>query len=708
MRSLRAVRASGSSWVLLALVAAVVTSAVVVGVGASGGAARGGAYLPVVLLGLVVVPLPATELARRRRDEVALVRLRGGYGARLAGAVAGLSLAAVGVGALLGVAVAGALLRLLRADWGVSSLIRADELLAAAGVAAVLAVPAVGSAVAVAREPLAAALRRPAWSGPGSRGDLAALVLGLGFLVTAGLAVYRAADAPGVLVLAGPALCGLAAGQLLVWVRRGLARTAAPSARSVGLLVGLRRALATRQDAPVRAVVACAVVAATAAGAVSATDAWADDTARLAHGGPVRVVMDDASALSTLLLTRRLDPDGRWLLAAAVNDERDEARYRVAWLDLDRYDRVLGDHLASTPGGLAGDVDALRDAPAVQLVAGDAFTIATTAARATATVDYLDDDGVITSAVAQLDPAGGGVVPVTDCASACVVLGASLSAAGTVSALTLGEVDLLASQSWDRLDLAPGDVARPVASAAAEPMLAAGSPETDEVAGIGGTSRPLAVVGERDALPLVLGAGLVGDLPVALAATGGSVPAVRSLVLAREDTPPDLLDDLVAEGGTTVAGWGPAETALDDRALAEERIGRATGLAAVVLGLLALAAAAAGRREDRRRERAALLLVGVPRSTLRRATRVEAVVLAVGVALAAGPGAWLAAVSVGDGADWVVPGAAGLELGSVLAPGVVVAAALAAAVATALSLVRLRAQGRATPVEVLTAPQVRR
>ena len=40
-------------------------------------------------------------------------------------------------------------------------------------------------------------------------------------------------------------------------------------------------------------------------------------------------------------------------MAAAVNDARDEARYRTAWLDLERYDRVAADFLSST----SADVD---------------------------------------------------------------------------------------------------------------------------------------------------------------------------------------------------------------------------------------------------------------------------------------------------------------------------------------------------------------
>ena len=78
------------------------------------------------------------------------------------------------------------------------------------------------------------------------------------------------------------------------------------------------------------------------------------ESARLRQGGPLRLDLPDDSAQAALTLTRRLDPDGRWLMAAAVNDARDEARYRTAWLDLERYDRVAADFLSST----SADVDA--------------------------------------------------------------------------------------------------------------------------------------------------------------------------------------------------------------------------------------------------------------------------------------------------------------------------------------------------------------
>ncbi len=672
MRSLRAVRARVGAWVLLAGAVAVAVGAAVLASGASSGAARPASFAPLLLLTLVLVAVPATELARRRRDEVTLVRVRGGHGIRLVGSVLGESSAAVLVGAVTGLVGGGLALRLLAGRWDVEALVGTDELTTAALVVAVAAVPTVGSAVVVALEPLAASLRRASWSGPGARLRFAGLVLGVAGVLAAALAVYRArADEPGALVLAGPALVGLAAGQLLVWGHRLLGRRAGvASGSSLGVLVGVRRALSPEHAPRLRAVVAAGTVVAASACAVSATDAWADDAARIRNGGPVRIAMPDTAALQTWLLTRELDPDGRWLMAAAVTDQRDEAAFRVAWLDLSRYDRVAADHLEGTPADLADHVEALRDAEPVRLVTGDLLVVR--AGSAEVTLHYLDDDGIVSSASTSA------TTGIDDCAASCVVLGVESPVDAVVSVLRLGDTDLIPAP----VDLTAGEVARPDAGTAPEPMLLAGrlDPGDTSVTGIGGEPRGLDVVGESDAVPLLSGAGLVGDLPVGLAAAAGSVPAVEGVVLARDDTPAEVLAALEDAGADPPDDWRPAVEELGARELAEERIGRVTAAAAAALGLIVLLSGRRRRADEDRRQRASLRMVGVTARSLRTAALLEALLVAVVVAATVLAAGWVATAVVVDGVELVRPGPTDLPFGSALSWSLLAATSGAAAV----------------------------
>lgn len=692
MRSLRALRDRGGTWGLLVVVVIVAVAAAVLAAGSSAGDARSGTFAPLLLLTAVLVAIPATELARHRRAEVSLVRVRGGHGVRLVGSVIGEALVAVVVGALVGLVLGGVLLRVLHERWGVEALIGGDELSLAAATAVAAAVPAVGSAVVVAREPLTVALRRTGWTGPGARLGFVGLVLGVAAVLAAAVAVYRArTDSPGSLVLAGPVLVGLAAGQLVVWVHRALARRAGlASGSGLGVLLGVRRALSVDHGPALRALVAVGTVVAAATCAVSATDAWAEDSARIGNGGPLRIEMPGLAALPTLLLTEELDPDGRWLMAAAVADERDQAVKRLAWLDLSRYERVLGDHLAGTPADLSERVTALRDAPAVQLVSGDEITVQV-ARPAEITVHYLDDDGTISLVSAT------GSVPVDDCLASCVLIGVASSVDTDLTVLRLGDTDLIA----EPLSLVAGELARPDGGTAPEPMVLAGSigPADTSVDGIGGEPRRLEVVGGTDALPLLSGAGLLGDLRVGLAASGGSVPAVDSVVLARDDTPQAVLDGLAAAGAETPRDWLPADRTLSDRELAETRIARVTAAAASVLGLLVVLAGRRRRGAALDRERAALRLLGVRAGAGRTSHLVETLLLAVvvaGTTLAAG---WVSAAVVAEGMGLVRPGPLDLPFGEVLSWTWLVAVSLGAGLAQALGVLvtARRSRRRSSP-----------
>ena len=703
MRTLRAVAARGGSWALLVAVVAVgVSGAIVV---AAAQDARGATSLPLLLVLALVVANVSTELARRRRAEVSLVRVRGAYGPWLLSSVAGQSLLAVLAGLLAGLAIGSVALQTLHGRWDVPPLVGGREIGYALLVAGLAAVPAVGAAAAVASEPLAVALRRSAWSGPTGRWAFAGLVAGIAVALAAVLSVYRAdTDDPGTLVLAGPGLIGVAVGQVVVWLHRAVGRRAGTASRSsLGLLLGLRRALAADHANGIRALVAAGCVAAAALCAVTATDDWADETARIGSGAPLRLAMPDASALQTLQLTEQVDPDGRWLMAAALNDQRVEPEHRIAWLDLERYDRVAGAHLAGTKGDVADHVDRLRDAPRVAPVTGDRFEVTTNLFPVSIRIDYLDDDGVVSSAAL----AETGSAPVDDCSSSCVVLGVEADQDVTISELRLGSTDLLPAFGDGPITLTAADVVRPLDATAPEPVVSAGVAALPTVEGIGGSSRDTIAVAEQDAVPLLYGAGAVADLRVGLAGAGGSIPAVSPVVLARADTPQDVLDALVAAGAGKPRDWQPATRELSRRELAEERVGRVTLVVSVLLGALVLLAGRRRRTAAAVRERAALRLVGVPRAVGRRAGRVEAALLALVVGVPTYLAAWLATTTVVDGAGLVVADSTGLPFGTVVAPALIgsAAAVTAVAVVVGLVLVRVAARRGSEPAVLLTEPE---
>ena len=358
--------------------------------------------------------------------------------------------------------------------------------------------------------------------------------------------------------------------------------------------------------------------------AVSATDAWADDAARIGNGGPLRIAMPGTAALQTLLLTEDLDPDGRWLMAAAVADQRDEAAKRVAWLDLSRYDRVLGDHLSTTPADLSGDIDALRAAPPVAFATGDRIQV--TGTPAVVTVDYLDDEGVVSSLLVTLDRSGLGSVPVDDCARSCVYLGVSAPEVIEVTGIRLGGDDLLAGP----LTLKAGQVTRPEEGGAPEPMLLAGSIEATDttVDGIGGEPRPLEVVGESRGGPtrcrvpdcsVTCGSGSPrpagrcrpstawcwpAPTPRRTSSTGWRRPGARSRVTGSRPT-----------AGSATVSWPRSGSAASPRSPPRARAARPARRAAQ-------ASRALGR------ERAAFRLLGVGGPVRRTARLVELVLLA--------------------------------------------------------------------------------
>ncbi len=320
---------------------------------------------PLLLLGAVAVPSIGAELAVARREEIGLARLRGIHGLRLWRFLLLEPLLAIVLGAVVGVALGAAGTVLATTTWldeAADPLSRPALLVSAAIAGAGLLIVGLSAAAAL-REPLALQVstrRRP------RRATTLVVFLSLLVFVGAGVAAYRsrsAAGDPDLVVLVGPALVGLALGQLAIWVVRIAARglTPATEKRGLGAFLAARR-LARADDlvTPVRLVVAAAVVGSLALSGAVSVSTWTDDQARVEVPG-ARVISADTGAMGAVELTEQVDPDATHLIATAVVRNEDRLAERRAYVDADRWDAVVGDFYDGTPARAASDaVDRLR------------------------------------------------------------------------------------------------------------------------------------------------------------------------------------------------------------------------------------------------------------------------------------------------------------------------------------------------------------
>ncbi|MCY7400445.1 MAG: hypothetical protein LH477_05710 [Nocardioides sp.] len=338
---------------------------------------------PLLLLGAVAVPSIGAELAVARREEIGLARLRGIHGLRLwrfllvepllailLGTVAGLASGAVGT-----VLATGAWLDDAGAPLGPTAL------LTAATAGAGLVIVALGAAAAL-REPLAVQVskrRRP------RRATTLTIFLSLLVIVGAGVAAYRSrstAGEPDLLVLLGPALVGLALGQVAIWLIRIFARGFTPvtEKRGLGPFLATRR-LARADDlvTPVRLVVAAAVVGSLALTGAVSVEEWTDAQSRVESGGP-RIIDAGDGAFGAQQLTERLDPDGTHLLATALVRNEERLGERRAYVDATRWDAVVGDFYDGTAAQAASNaVLRLVGAAAPPVVSATRFTVTASA-----------------------------------------------------------------------------------------------------------------------------------------------------------------------------------------------------------------------------------------------------------------------------------------------------------------------------------------
>ena len=680
---------------LLALTTVVVAGVVAV-LGFSEAAGTSGALAaPLLLLALVALPTTGRELAAARRGEVALARLRGLEGGELYVLLALEPLLVLVLGGLLGGSLGLLVAHLSASAWltDPAALVGTDALTAAvlvvlAGLVALL----VGMGAAL-REPLAdqvAAVARPRRTTPASAFAQVLVVVG------AAVAVYRSsvtpaddAGGPDLVVLAGPALVGLAVGAAALWLLRLLARR---WVRHRGPRAGLAGFLAARRLARVAGVagaggavqvlVAAAVVAGVALTAAVQVGQWTERSARLVAGAPLRIDLE-TDAEPALELTRRLDPDGRWLMAAVLVPGEGSVPARRAFLDLSRHERVLGGfHDDTSAAGLATVVDELVDDAA----AGSTGPVEGTDVVATVSgVSRRLEGRVRPEVLLTLRDAAGGTrqvrlllevgldgAPATasaevGCAEGCEPVAVTLQRRAddsqlswTLDSLVLGDQDLL-ERGWSPAQETRGDriggpvpvaggllavtsstplVAVPDPGSAAVPVLATrsatwdGEPVLDSP---GGLDLPAQVVARVPALPLVQADGVLADLPRALVGSPPTVPVAEVALLARADTPPALLDEVLDETGGELRTLEQVRAGLsDDTGAAQARVYLLVAGFGLLVALLVLGTAVARERPAWLRDVAALRVVGLDVRRVRGAVRLEVaglVVVSVGAAL---------------------------------------------------------------------------
>ncbi|NPD04368.1 ABC transporter permease [Nocardioides sp. zg-1308] len=408
---------------------------------------------PLLLLGAVAVPSIGAELAVARREEIGLARLRGIHGARLWRFLLVEPLLAIVLGTLLGLAVGAAGTVVATRTWlaETAPALERPALLAAVGIAgAGLAIVGLSAAAAL-REPLAVQVstrRRP------RRATTLAVFLSVLVIVGAAVAAYRsrAADGdPDLVVLLGPALVGLALGQVAIWVVRIAARVLTPATerRGLGAFLAARR-LARADDlvTPVRLVVAAAVVGTLALSGAVAVSGWTRDQAAVEVPGQRTIDATELGAMGAVDLTEQADPEGTHLLATAIVRNETRLGERRAYVDAGRWDAVVGDFYDGSPARAASDaVGRLGGGAAPFQVAGDRLTVTASGVevppakafigpggqevrsgggRAEVVLNFVTEQNTSGSASVQLRVAADGTavsrrVRVPDCAEVCTV-----------------------------------------------------------------------------------------------------------------------------------------------------------------------------------------------------------------------------------------------------------------------------------------------
>lgn len=628
--------------------------------------------------------------ADQRRPGIALLKLRGVRGAALwtqgAGESLLLLLLAVPFGVLGGW---GAVVGLSRA-WlqpGTQVSLGVAPLAAAGAVTLVGLITSVWAVSAVLREPLLRQL------GSERRPTAATRVLVAGRTVVglvgaiAYLAVLRGDEgrSPGVIDLLMP-LALASAFALGVAFLTGMAATRHAARHRGGHLTGwlVARRLARRQDgvAWVLPLAVSLAVTVFSAGAWAAAATWRQSVAATIVGADMAypTVLSPARALA---LTHQVDPDGRWVMAAA--------RYRQPgttdriFVDGERLARVGAWPSSWTPGTDAGGVtegitsrtDPLRlqgkrvaltarsavaegDPPFVTVVARDSdgrthqaflgpyaersttqqgslrgcatgcdlITLQVTGIAGTPLAARLDLEFLALAVDGQ--PADAGFTdgasrwrPAVDDATVEPVLEVLPAPDGLRIHLdTTGSAQLPGVTTTDVPDVRPVAVG-PDVRLADSPVLDGGELMVE---GAGDHLVPVDVVTTAASLPVVGTDGVLGDLPTFLRDGATETLQVEVLVLARADTPTDVLGVLNSRGVDTTAGrrLSGEQRVLDNDAYALSlRLYLVVAVSVLALASVGVLAGMAVQARRRRREAAALRVSGIRQRTVTAASVFE-------------------------------------------------------------------------------------
>lgn len=664
------------------------------GVGAAAGA---------VLVGVLAVVLISTVSARRRRDELALVKLRGVRGVRLVREAIAEPLTPVLAGAVAGVPLGWLVAAAASRMWlggDVATELPPVVWWLVGSVVALAVLGVVTGLLRALREPVHQQLRpaRPQASSTGSLlGRVAAFVI-------ASVGVYQlhradAADPPW-WALTMPAVLGFVAGLVAVWlVRRVAAVLVAMSRRrrGNGAFLGSRR---LRRGGDVLTFVpfamAAIVLVVVAGSAWSAGADWRESTALLRTGGPVAIA-SEKSVASTLAATRRADPEGRWLMTALSFPEESGRTYRRLYADTSRWDRVLAPELAATATDVPSDIDpdvlgALRVASGRDptLIRGSRVTLAATTdadwfreyerAELILLLKTADEGQLTVTLPVKAHGEARMRVSLPECEAGCRPVQLYLSVTSdwsnwtkgvvTIDQLQLGQTDLR-DLAW-RLDPSgpqvsmtesggalrlrstggpigltlPAPVGRrlPVVTAGGLDLASSDNPANPgHVFGADGQPVPAEVMGDVDALPLIGDEGVFGDLPTFLAGRPIVPSTAEVLVLARSDTPDAVRAKLRADGVEIDDVRPVAQTRelLDRDPYAQGlRFFWLVAALVAVIGACAVGVALLNQRGSRGHEAAALRVVGVRGRELRASVVLEIGVLAGLVAVCGWIGAW--------------------------------------------------------------------
>ena len=435
----------GALATLVAMTAVVVGGAVgVLGFAAAAGTSRLLAA-PLLLLGAVAIPSIGAELAAARREEIGLARLRGIHGARLWRFLLLEPLGAVVVGTALGLVLGGLVTTVATSLWlgeAAGPLDRVAVLTALGTALGGLVIVVVASAAAL-REPLAvqvATRQRP------RRATTVVVFLSVLVIVGAAVAAYRSraatTDEPDALVLLGPALVGLALGQLAIWVLRLGARVATGTTATAAWRPSWPR---DGWPGPTTSSPRCGS---------SSRPRWSPCSPRPVPrpwtSGPTPShasrrpgrpsSASPAGRAVRLAVARDLDPEGEHLMATAVVPNLDRLAERRAYVDASRFAAVVGDFYAGTPAAdAAGAVPGLvTDLPDLTMQ-GDTLTVDArvlekgdgSSRGVSLEVVYVGNDDSRQSATLDLPLKGAGAeatrtVRLRGCADGCQLAGMSL------------------------------------------------------------------------------------------------------------------------------------------------------------------------------------------------------------------------------------------------------------------------------------------